>query len=51
MDNFISKLNDFMSPIKKFMLDNEGNPLIWMIIFGIGILFFATMYDTLNKNK
>ncbi len=47
----IEQFEKFLENIKNFFIDNQGNPLLFIGVFGIGLLFFTTVYNALNKDK
>lgn len=47
----IEQLEKLLEPIKNFFIDNQGNPFLFIGCFGLGLLFFTTIYGALNKDK
>ncbi len=47
----IEQIEKWLEAIKQFFIDNQGNPLLYVGVFGIGLLFFTTVYNALNKDK
>lgn len=47
----IEAIEKWLEGIKQFFIDNQGNPLLFIGVFGIGLFFFTTVYGALNKNK
>lgn len=51
MKNIINTLNDWMKPLKEFIIRHQSNPLLWLALFGLGIFVFVTVYRALQKEK
>lgn len=43
-------LNDWNEGIKDFFLKYGDNPILWIGLFGFGLLVFFVTYSTLHKN-
>lgn len=44
-------LEKWSEKFKDFIMDNYGNPILWVAILAFGILLFKTLYSGLNKNQ
>lgn len=51
MNKVIEAMDKFMQPIKDFLIKHQGNPILWLALFGLGIFVFATVYRALQKEK
>ncbi len=51
MKNIIESIGNFMNPVKEFMIKHQSNPLLWLVLFGLGIFVFASVYRALQKEK
>ncbi len=51
MDKVIEAMDNFMQPIKDFMVKNQNNPIVWLLLFGLGLFVFASVYRALQKEK
>lgn len=40
-----------MEPFKNFIIKHQSNPILWLILFGLGIIVFVTVYRALQKEK
>lgn len=50
MLSITDKIEQFISPFKKFILDNYGNPIMWFAFILIGIAIFSIVYTILHPN-
>ena len=51
MKNIIEKLEQWMEPVKEFILKHGSNPLLWIVLLALGIFVFVTVYQALQKEK
>lgn len=51
MKSIIETLDKWMEPVKEFIVKQQNNPLFWLLLFGIGIFVFTTVYRALQKEK
>lgn len=51
MKNIIDTLDKWMEPFKDFIVKHQSNPILWLILFGLGIFAFVTVYRALQKEK
>jgi hypothetical protein len=49
--SFTKTVENFIKPVEKFIQDNFNNPLMWLGIFGVGILVFNMTHSALQKEK
>lgn len=49
--NIMDKLNHELEPMKKWILENQRNPIILIGIFAVGIFIFNFTYSALQKEK
>lgn len=49
--SIIDTLNDWIEPFKDWVIDNHGNPFMWLAFVLIGIAIFGLTYSALNKNS
>jgi hypothetical protein len=43
-------LNKLMEPFKDFIVKNYSNPILWLVLFVVGLLLFFYTYNTLHKD-
>lgn len=48
--NFVDTIDEWISPFKKFISDNYGNPLMWFGFILIGIAVFSIVFGALHRN-
>ena len=46
----IDKLKEWSDKFKDFIMNNYGNPILWVAILVFGILLYKVLYSGLNKN-
>ncbi len=51
LEGIIEELEKFMSNIQGFILDNSGNPFMWLTFFLVGLALFGFVYGSLNKGN
>ena len=57
MNNYIEvlgimdKFKEWSDKFKDFIMNNYGNPVLWVAILVFGILLFKVLYSGLNKNN
>lgn len=51
MKSIIETLDKWMQPIQDFIVKHQSNPLLWLALFGLGILVFVSVYTALQKEK
>lgn len=49
--SIIDSINEFIEPFKDWVIENHGNPFMWLAFVLIGIAIFAITYNALNKDK
>jgi len=49
--DFNDKVNEFVEPVKAFIMENHGNPVFWIVAFGLGVGVFFLTYNTLHGNN
>lgn len=50
-ENIWNWLENTMESFKTFIINHSLNPLLWLGLFGAGLLIFALTYNALNKHK
>jgi hypothetical protein len=48
--DFFKTLEEWSEKLEAWLDKNYGNPVLWVAILAIGILFFKMMFSTLNKD-
>ncbi len=49
--NIIKWLEKVMQPVRDWIFKNHSNPLLWLTLFVLGILIFAVVFRSLQKEK
>lgn len=50
IEDFVEWAEEAVLPFKEFIIDNYGNPILWIALLGLGIFLFGFTYSSLNKN-
>ncbi len=48
--SIMKTLEEWSEKLKSWIMENYSNPLLWVGILVVGIVFFKTMFGTLNKD-
>ncbi len=48
--SLFSKLQEWSDKFKNWIMDNYGNPILWVGILVVAFLFFKIMFSALNKD-
>ncbi len=48
--DIIKTLEEWSDKLKAWIFDNYNNPVLWVGIVVVGVLFFKVMFSTLNKD-
>lgn len=51
MLSIIDTINEWLEPVKGWIMDNHDNPFMWLAFVLIGLAVFAITYNALNKNQ
>ncbi len=49
--DIMKTLEVWSEKLKKFIMDNYGNPLLWIGVLGGGILILSLAFGTINKDN
>lgn len=49
--NIMDRINESLEPLKEWIIKNQGNPILWLGLFGLGLLIFESTYRSLQKEK
>ena len=49
--NIIDNINDMANTLKKFFINNQTNPILWIALFLGGLIIAMITYDYLNKRN
>jgi hypothetical protein len=49
--SIIDSINNFIEPAKAWVINNHGNPFMWLAFVLIGLAVFAITYDALNRHN
>ena len=49
--DIMDDLNHKLEPFKKWILENQDNPIIWLGLFIFGLFLFNFTYNALQKEK
>ena len=49
--DIMDDLNEKLEPFKEWILKNQGNPIIWLSLFILGVVIFNFTYNSLQKEK
>jgi len=49
--SFFDSVEKLIEPVERFIHDNFNNPLMWLAIFGVGLLIFHMTHSALQKEK
>ena len=47
----IEKIEEWVRPFKNFVINNHGNPFMWLIFFLVGIAIFSLTFSALHRNN
>ena len=47
--SFIDDFNKLLDQFKAWIIANHSNPFLWIGLFGLGLLTFHYLYNTLQK--
>ena len=47
--NIIDSINEIANNFKEWIINNGGNPILWVGLFFLGIFVFSVTYRALNK--
>lgn len=50
MLTIVDKLNEWVEPFKRFVMENHGNPIMWLAFVLIGIFVFSVVFGALHRN-
>lgn len=48
--SIMDKLQEWSDKLKSWIMDNYGNPILWVGILAVAFIFFKVMFSTLNKD-
>lgn len=48
--SIMETLEKWSEKLKAWIMDNYGNPVLWVGILVVGIIFFKAMFSALNKD-
>lgn len=49
MEKLLKFLEETMEPVTEFIRAHYGNPILWIALFGGGLLIFKIAYSALSK--
>lgn len=49
--SIIDTLNEWVEPVRVWLDNNHGNPLLWLGLFLLGLAIFTFTYNALNKHQ
>jgi len=51
MLDIMETLENWFQPLKDFIVENHGNPFLWVGLFILGLIIFSATYSALSKEK